>query len=198
MSLDSLHDLYVDELKDLYNAETQLLKALPRMARAASAPDLKAAFAEHLEVTRGQVERLDRIFEGLGVGPKGKRCKAMEGLIEEGKEARQVVAPRRGVSALVQIVAPGNRRPKGPMRLVVEAAEGEIGAPAPSREPGEDGIWWTAVDLPFDARRLRAFTEGASATEGLVGELLLTEELLRSGAVLRIELKEHDPALGER
>ncbi|VTR93125.1 Uncharacterized protein OS=Pirellula staleyi (strain ATCC 27377 / DSM 6068 / ICPB 4128) GN=Psta_0826 PE=4 SV=1: DUF892 [Gemmata massiliana] len=86
MPLDSLHDLYVNELKDLYNAENQLIKALPRMAKAATAPELCAAFTEHLEVTRGQVERLDRIFNGLGVSPKGKKCKAMEGLIEEGKE----------------------------------------------------------------------------------------------------------------
>ena len=86
MALDSLHDLYVNELKDLYSAENQLLKALPKMAKAATTPDLKAAFEEHLEVTRGQVERLDRVFEGLGVRPKGKKCKAMEGLIEEGKE----------------------------------------------------------------------------------------------------------------
>jgi len=86
MSLDSLHDLYVDELKDLYNAENQLLKALPRMAKAAAHPELKAAFTEHLEVTRGQVERLDRIFKELGEKPTGKKCKAMEGLIEEGKD----------------------------------------------------------------------------------------------------------------
>lgn len=86
MALDSLHDLYVDELKDLYSAENQILKALPRMAKTATAPELKAAFTEHLEVTRGQVERLDRIFAELGVTPKGKKCKAMEGLLEEGKE----------------------------------------------------------------------------------------------------------------
>src|SRR5919106_941991 len=85
MSLDSLHDLYVNELKDLYNAENQLLKALPRMAKAATAPELRAAFTEHLEVTRGQVARLEKIFENLGTGPKGKKCAAMEGLIEEGK-----------------------------------------------------------------------------------------------------------------
>ena len=86
MSLDSLHSLYVDELKDLYNAENQLLKALPRMAKAATATELKEAFTEHLEVTRKQVERLEQIFSGLGVSPKGKKCKAMEGLIEEGKD----------------------------------------------------------------------------------------------------------------
>jgi ferritin-like metal-binding protein YciE len=86
MALDSLHALYVDELKDLYNAENQLLKALPRMAKAATAPQLKAAFTEHLEVTRNQVARLEKIFDSLGVSPKGKKCKAMEGLVEEGKE----------------------------------------------------------------------------------------------------------------
>ncbi|MDY3558082.1 ferritin-like domain-containing protein [Gemmata sp. JC673] len=89
MALDSLHDLYVEELKDLYNAENQLLKALPRMAKAASSDELKAAFTEHLAVTQKQVERLEQIFEGLGVSPKGKKCKAMEGLIEEGKEIMQ-------------------------------------------------------------------------------------------------------------
>ncbi len=86
MSLDSLHDLYVDELKDLYNAENQLLKALPRMAKKATAPELKAAFTEHLEVTRTQVGRLEQIFGALEVSPKGKKCKAMEGLVAEGAD----------------------------------------------------------------------------------------------------------------
>jgi ferritin-like metal-binding protein YciE len=89
MSMDSLKDLYVDELKDLYSAENQILKALPQMAKKASAQELKDAFNEHLEVTRKQVERLDEIFTKLGVSPKGKKCKAMEGLIEEGKEVLQ-------------------------------------------------------------------------------------------------------------
>ena len=86
MSLDSLQDLFVEELKDLYNAENQLVKALPKMAKHATAPELKAAFTEHLEVTRKQVDRLNEIFSILSVNPKGKRCKAMEGLIEEGGE----------------------------------------------------------------------------------------------------------------
>ena len=97
MALDSLHDLYVDELKDLYSAENQLLEALPRMAKAASAPQLKAAFLEHLEVTKGQVARLENIFEGLGASSKGKKCKAMEGLVEEGKEIIQ----EEGVPAVI-------------------------------------------------------------------------------------------------
>jgi len=86
MPLDSLHNLLVDCLKDLYSTENQLIKALPRMAKAANSPELAAAFTEHLEVTRGQVERLEKIFESLEASPKGKKCVAMEGLIEEGKE----------------------------------------------------------------------------------------------------------------
>jgi ferritin-like metal-binding protein YciE len=89
MSLSSLHDLYVEELRDLYNAENQLLKALPRMAKAASHPELQAAFEEHEEVTRVQVERLDEIFAELDEKAKGKKCVAMEGLIEEAKELMQ-------------------------------------------------------------------------------------------------------------
>lgn len=86
MKLNSLHELLVDELKDLYSAENQLLKALPKMAKAASHADLKAAFESHLEETEGQVKRLETIFETLEGSPKGKKCKAMEGLIEEGSE----------------------------------------------------------------------------------------------------------------
>ena len=86
MSMDSLKDLYVEELKDLYNAENQLLKALPRMAKKASSPDLRAAFEEHLGQTEKQVNRLERIFKSLGEKPTGKTCKAMKGLVEEGKE----------------------------------------------------------------------------------------------------------------
>lgn len=86
MKLGSLQELYVEELKDLYSAENQLLQALPKMAKAASSPELSAAFEEHREQTRDQVERLDKVFQKLGVNPKGKKCQAMEGLIEEGQE----------------------------------------------------------------------------------------------------------------
>jgi len=86
MKLESLRDLLVDQLKDLYSAENQLVKALPKMAKNASLPELSNGFEKHLDETRGQVERLERICEQLGVTPKGKKCAAMEGLIEEGKE----------------------------------------------------------------------------------------------------------------
>src|SRR5437588_1183427 len=86
MKLDSLQKLYVSELQDLFSAENQILKALPKMAKAASSPELQAAFQEHLEQTQVHVERLETIFERLGKSPKGRKCKGMEGLIEEGKE----------------------------------------------------------------------------------------------------------------
>jgi len=86
MKLDSLQDVYVAELKDLYSAENQLLKALPQMAKAASTDELREAFEEHLEETKVHVQRLEDLFEKLGASPKGKKCKAMEGLIAEGKE----------------------------------------------------------------------------------------------------------------
>lgn len=82
----TLEELYVDELRDLYNAENQLLKALPKMVKAATSEELKAGFEEHLEQTKGHVERLDGIFNKLDKSPKGKKCKAMEGLVEEGSE----------------------------------------------------------------------------------------------------------------
>jgi ferritin-like metal-binding protein YciE len=86
MKANSLKKLYVDELMDLYSAETQLVKALPKMAEAATSTDLRAGFEQHLEQTREHVTRLEQIFKELGKSPKGKKCRGMEGLIEEGKE----------------------------------------------------------------------------------------------------------------
>lgn len=86
MKLGSFETLFIEELRDIYNAENQLLKALPKMAKAASSEDLRQAFEEHLQQTEGHVERLDEIFEKLDKKPTGKTCKAMKGLIEEGSE----------------------------------------------------------------------------------------------------------------
>ena len=86
MEMESLKELYVDELKDLYSAEKQLVKALPKMAKNATNAELKDAFTTHLQETEGHVERLEQIFEMLGERPGGKKCKGMEGLIEEAKE----------------------------------------------------------------------------------------------------------------
>jgi len=81
-----LEELLIDELKDMYSAENQIVKALPRMTKAASSPELKRAFERHLEETKRQVERLNQIGEALETKLSGKKCKGMEGLIEEGKE----------------------------------------------------------------------------------------------------------------
>lgn len=86
MKLDTLKKLYIEELRDVYSAEQQLVKALPKMAKAASSDDLRDAIENHLDQTKGQIERLEQIFEGLDESPKGKTCQAMKGLIEEGSE----------------------------------------------------------------------------------------------------------------
>ncbi len=82
----TLRDLFVEELKDLYSMEHQLVKALPKMATAADSGDLSAAFEEHLEQTRGHVARLEQIFDAIDVTARAKRCVGMEGIIDEGKE----------------------------------------------------------------------------------------------------------------
>lgn len=86
MSLETIEELLLDELKDLYSAEKQITKALPKMAKAASTPDLKQAFESHLEETKGQVQRLEKIFEMLGKRGTGKTCEGMKGVLLEGSE----------------------------------------------------------------------------------------------------------------
>lgn len=86
MKIATLRDFYVEELKDLYSAESQLVKALPKIAKAATSPELREAIESHLDETRGHVERLEQIFEALGTSPKGKVCKAMQGLLAEGDD----------------------------------------------------------------------------------------------------------------
>jgi ferritin-like metal-binding protein YciE len=86
MELETLKDLYVDEIKDLYSAERQLVKALPKMAKAAKDPELQRAFRTHLKQTTEHATRLEQICRELGVAPRGKKCVGMEGLIEEGSE----------------------------------------------------------------------------------------------------------------
>ena len=86
MKVNTLQDLLVVELKDLYNAEQQMVKALPKMAKAAASDELRAAFEEHLEQTKGHVARIEKAFKQLDLPARGKKCAAMEGLITEGKE----------------------------------------------------------------------------------------------------------------
>jgi ferritin-like metal-binding protein YciE len=86
MNVETLKELYVNELRDLYNAEHQLIKALPKMAKGAASDELREAFEKHLEQTKGHVQRLEEVFEELDEKAKGKTCQAMKGLIEEGSE----------------------------------------------------------------------------------------------------------------
>src|SRR5438477_9285296 len=86
MALESLNDLWLDQLRDLYDAENQLIKALPKMAEAANSEELREGIERHLEQTKGHAQRIEMIFENLGDKAKGKKCKGMEGLIKEGSE----------------------------------------------------------------------------------------------------------------
>lgn len=92
-----LHELFLSELADIYNAEQQLTKALPKMAKAAKTDELRDAFQQHLEETENHVSRLEQVFESLGASMKRKKCKGMEGLVEEGEE---VVSEQKNTSAL--------------------------------------------------------------------------------------------------
>jgi len=86
MSVGSIEELFIDELKDLYSAEHQITKTLPKLVKAATTLELKKAFENHLKETEGQIERLDRVFEILGKSPRGKTCAGMKGVLEEGAE----------------------------------------------------------------------------------------------------------------
>jgi ferritin-like metal-binding protein YciE len=86
MSMETIDEVLIEELKDLYSAEKQITKALPKLAKAAASQELKAAFESHLEETQGHIERLDQVFETLGKSPRSKMCHGMEGLLEEGSE----------------------------------------------------------------------------------------------------------------
>jgi len=86
VKLNSLHDLYVTELKDLYNGEQLVMKALPKMMEKAHSPELRSALQEHLEQTRCQISRLEQIFQKLDESPKGQKCKGLEGIINEGED----------------------------------------------------------------------------------------------------------------
>lgn len=86
MKIASLRDLYIEQLRDLYDGENQIIKALPKMIESTESEELSSALQEHLDVTRQQAQRLETIFEGLGENPKGEKCKGMEGIIKEGSD----------------------------------------------------------------------------------------------------------------
>jgi len=105
MDLDTLKELYVNELRDLYNAEGQLIKALPKMAKAASSDELREAFEKHLEQTEEHVQRLEQVFEEIGEKAKGKTCQAMKGLIEEGSDVLKADGDDSVIDAAIIVAA---------------------------------------------------------------------------------------------
>src|SRR5947209_3144272 len=102
MKLESLRELLVEQLQDLYDAEQRITRALPKMEKAASSPELKAAFRKHLGETEGHVKRLEQVFQQLGQSARAKTCKAMEGIIAEGEETiKQDAEPEVRDAALI-------------------------------------------------------------------------------------------------
>ena len=92
MAANSLHELYVEQLQDLYNAEQQIIKALPKMIEAAQSEELRNALTEHLEITRSQAARIETICEELGEDPENEKCKGMEGVLKEGSDLLKEVS----------------------------------------------------------------------------------------------------------
>src|SRR6478672_2748346 len=103
----SLHDAFIDELRDTYDAEKQLIKARPKLAKAAASTDLRAAFESHLEETRGHVERLEQVFQSLEEKPRGKHCEGIAGIIEEGKSMMEEEFDEATMDAV--LIAAGQR-----------------------------------------------------------------------------------------
>src|SRR5260370_20951164 len=119
MQLEKLQDVFIEQLKDLFSAENQILKALPKLAKAASSADLKRAFEEHLEQTRTHVERLEKVMETAEATGRGKTCKRMQGLLEEGAETLKLkgdASPAALDAAMIadaKPVEPSELRPTG-------------------------------------------------------------------------------------
>src|SRR6202048_4065825 len=107
MEHQALQQLYIDELKDLYDAENRLVKALPKLAKAATSQKLRSGFEEHLEQTRGHVDRLEEIFDALDEKPTGKKCAGMAGLVKEGKEIMDEDFSAGGMDAA--LISPAQR-----------------------------------------------------------------------------------------
>lgn len=107
MPLDSLRELYVEKLKDLYSAENQIIRALPRMIKGATTPELQQALQDHLKVTEGHVRRIEQITQSMNKSPRGKKCSGMEGLLQEGKELLQEQAESDVLDAGIIAAAQG-------------------------------------------------------------------------------------------
>lgn len=163
--MENLKELLVEELKDLYSAEKQIVKALPKIVRGAASEELKAAITEHLEVTKGQVTRLENVFEQLGEKTKGKHCKGMEGLLAEGAECLE--EEDKGTLRDLQLIGAAQR-----VEHYEVAAYGTAKAMAEKLGVSE------AAELLGEtlAEEEEADTKLTEVAEGLYGEVEMDEE----------------------
>jgi ferritin-like metal-binding protein YciE len=181
-SLQNLDDLFVDELRDIYNAEQQLLKALPQMRKKASSQRLSDALNEHLRVTEQQVDRLEQVFKELDRPARGKKCKGMEGLIEEGKEVLEADGDSDTLDAAIigaaqrvehyEIAAYGTAGDGAHERSAIargDARRGEGSRPRAQRNRGKwverSGHCRRADERRDDQRRQRALWQRPLATQ---------------------------------
>ncbi len=175
MPLRNLQDLYVDELKDLYSAEQQVLKALPKMAKAASSPELKNAFDRHLEQTREQVRRLEQIFDDLGKKPGGKKCIGMKGIIDEGqdllKEKADPAVKDAGIISAAQRVEHYEMAGYGTVRTYARMLGHDDAARTLQQTLEEEG------DTDHNLTRLAESTINPIAARGRMGGAMDEEEL---------------------
>ncbi|MGE3275196.1 MAG: ferritin-like domain-containing protein [Vicinamibacterales bacterium] len=148
----TLHDAFVDEVRDLFDAEKQLVKALPKLAKNASSDELRSALEEHLEETRNHVSRLEQVFEALGQKPRGKHCAGIAGIIEEGGEVLEQEGDDDVLDAM--IIASAQRTEHYEM-----AAYGTVVA------------WAEALDMPESARLLQQTLDEEKAADQKLSKL---------------------------
>ena len=163
--MENLRELLIEELKDLYSAEKQIVKALPKIIRGAASQELKAAITEHLEVTKAQVTRLDEVFGTLGEKPRAKHCKGMEGLLEEGAESLE--EEEKGTLRDLQLIGAAQR-----------VEHYEVAAYGTARAMAEKLGMAQAAELLGEtlAEEEQADTKLTEVAEGLYGEVETGEE----------------------
>jgi len=163
--MENLRELLVEELKDLYSAEKQIVKALPKIIRGSASPELKAAITEHLEVTKTQVSRLDEVFGILGEKPRAKHCKGMEGLLEEGAESLE--EEQKGTLRDLQLIGAAQR-----------VEHYEVAAYGTARAMAERLGMTQAAELLGEtlAEEEQADTQLTEVAEGLYGEVAIGQE----------------------
>jgi ferritin-like metal-binding protein YciE len=193
MELESLRALYIDELKDLYSAEKQLVKALPKMAKNATNPELKQAFQDHLAQTEQHVQRLEQIFESLEATPRGKKCVGMEGLIEEaneliGEDAEDEVLDA-GLISKAQHVEHYEMAGYGTVRtyaqILGETEHGELLEQTLNEEKEADELLTRIAESSVNAEAAEGDEESAQSGSGARGEREVSRSVAKEGSSSR-------------